>query len=234
MSRQFSDKDALAILKRAADLQQQAVSGSVPEGVSLSDLKRIAEESGIDPTYVEQALIQQAAAPVKGGRGKPMEALIPGELAADRLDVISDILSSHRGFKPMTQVGRTVQGLVQSSWGPMELQASSRNGKTKVTVRPMLGQTFMMTGYTPALLAFLALIFGFAFRSPLIGLGVAAALGVLSWQLTAFGFKKAEDSAGEVLKKLSEGIQEEILRQESEVALPAPVKEEDSVRQTLA
>lgn len=234
MSRQFSEKDAAAILKRAAELQEKASAGGSPEGVSLSDLKRIAEESGIDPSYVEQALIQQAAAPVKGGGGKVLELSVPGELAPDRLDVVSDILSTHRGFKPLTQVGRTVQGFVQGSWGPMELQASSRNGKTKVTVRPMLGQTFMMTGYTPALLAVLACILGLALKAPLIGLGIAAVMGVISWQLTAFGFKKAEESAGDVMRKLVEGIHEEIQKQEPASQERVEDDEPDRLRQTLA
>lgn len=234
MSRQFSDKDAAAILKRAAELQEEATTGSIQDGVSLSDLKRIAEESGIDPSYVEQALIQQAAAPAKGPGGKILELVVPGELQPERMDVVSDILSSHRGFKPLTQVGRTVQGFVQGSWGSMELQVASRNGRTKVTVRPMLVQTFMMTGYTPALLAFLACVLGFPLRAPLIGLGITALLAFVSWQLTAYGFKKAEETAGDMMRKLVEGIHEEIQKGGSTASQALKEPESEGIRQTLA
>lgn len=210
MSGQFSEDDAAAILKAAAELQQKSASSSAELGVSISDLKKIAEESGIDPVFVDQALVKRAAGSGHSDHAKVFEANLQGELAADRLDVVSEVLSSYRGLKPLAQVGRTVQGTVQAPWSVLQIEVGSRNGRTRVAVRPLYLQTFMFTGYVPALLSFLALVLGFALREPPIGLGISIALALVSWQVSSFGFKKAEDTALSALNTLIKGIEDEI------------------------
>lgn len=238
MSGHFSDQDAAAILKAAAELQEKAAAGALESGVSITDLKRIAEESGIDPAYVDQALIHRASGGEKKSQGRVFEVVLPGEVAPDRLDVVTDSLSSFRGMKPLSQIGRTVQGMVQAPWTMLQIEVGSRNGRTRLTVRPLLVQTFMMTGYTPSLLCFLSLVLGFALKGPLIGLGLAALFGLVAWQFTAFGFQKAENAAREALNRMAAGVEEEIALNKSKQAAESLTHESEigitEVRQPLS
>jgi len=65
--RRFGDEEVGAILERAADLQGRsvAVTDGAARGLTLADLRQIAEEAGIDPRFVDLASADLAA-PVKG------------------------------------------------------------------------------------------------------------------------------------------------------------------------
>lgn len=238
MSRQFSEKDAAEILRAAAKLQLEASSGSGPTGVSVDDLKKIAEESGIDPGFVEQALLSQAAQGTKGGSKGKLEVTLDGELTIEQFGIVQESLSTLSGYKMLNQVGRTIQGAVQAPWCQLRVEVFSRNGRTKLAVTPIYAMTFMMTGYTPALIGFLATVFGSIRGGIFIGLGLAAIFGAISYLVTMFGIKKANDSAKNVLDQLAADISVELKsNQESDLLLrdqlsgpePAAVDELESL-----
>jgi hypothetical protein len=225
MSRQFSEKDASEILKAAAKLQQEAASGSSPSGVSVDDLKKIAEESGIDPNFVDQALLTQAAKNSKGSDKGRLETTIEGELSLEQFGVVQESLSSLSGYKLLSQVGRTIQGTVQAPWCQLRVEVFSRNGKTRIQVTPIYGMTFMMTGYAPALIGFMAFVFGTIRGGILVGAGLAALFGTVSFLATMFGFKKANESAKKVFDQLVTDLSAE---------LKSSTKTEASIRETLS
>lgn len=210
MSRQFSEKDAAEILKAAAKLQQESALGTNPSGVSIDDLKKIAEESGINPNFVDQALLSQAAKNSKGSDKGRLETTIEGELSLEQFGVVQESLSSLSGYKLMSQVGRTIQGTVQAPWCQLRVEVFSRNGKTRIQVTPVYVMTFMMTGYAPALIGFLAMVFGSIRGGILVGAGLAAVFATLSYLVTMFGVKKANESARRVFDQLVADLSSEL------------------------
>lgn len=225
MSRHFSEKDAAEILKAAAKLQQESALGGNVNGVGIDDLKKIAEESGIDPEFVDQALLTQAAKN-KGSSDKGrFEVVLDGELTGDQLGVVQESLSSLNGHKMLTQVGRSIQGTVSAPWCQLRVEVFSRNGRTRVQLRPVYAMTFMMTGYAPALLAFLGLVIGSIRGGLLFGLGLTAVLGTISWLSTLYGMGKADESAGVVFERLVQDISSE---------LKSSAKDEEEIRGQLS
>lgn len=210
MSRQFSEKDAAEILKAAAKLQQESALGTNPSGVSVEDLKKIAEESGINPNFVDEALLTQAAKNTNRTDKGKLEATIDGELTLEQLGIVQESLSSLNGHKMLTQVGRTIQGTVSAPWCQLRVEVFSRNGRTKVQITPIYSMTFMMTGYAPALLAFLGLALGSMRGGLLMGVGFIALFGTISWLATMFGIGKANETAKKVFEQLCADISSEL------------------------
>lgn len=225
MSRQFSEKDAAEILKAAAKLQQESALGTNPSGVSIDDLKKIAEESGINPNFVDQALLSQAAKNTKGSDKGRLETTIEGELSLEQFGVVQESLSSLSGYKLMSQVGRTIQGTVQAPWCQLRVEVFSRYGKTRIQVTPIYATTFLMTGYAPAVTGFMSFVFGTIRGGILVGAGLVALFGTLSYLATMFGIKKANESAKRVFEQLISDLSNEV---------KMSAKPEDIIRDALS
>ena len=100
-SRRYSDEEIAEILRQA--LQPRAGSGlpaPATEGLSLSELERVASEAGIDPARVREAALQlpaetedQGGSPIFGPRASHVfERIVEGEIEEDRFaDVIAGI-----------------------------------------------------------------------------------------------------------------------------------------------
>ncbi len=184
--------------------------GSSTNGVSVDDLKRIAEESGIDPAFVDEALLTQAAKHAGRSTKGRYEALLEGELTVEQLGIVQESLSSLSGHKMLTQVGRTIQGTVSIPWGQLRVEVFSRNGRTKIQAVPVYSITFMMTGYAPAILGILGLVIGSVQGGAFLGLGLAVLFGTLSWLATIFGIGRANDSAKNIFDRLVNDISGEL------------------------
>lgn len=104
---EYSDKDVTRILRRAAELQEQAGSPARSgQGASREDLKRIGGEVGIDPAFIEAALAEGLDAGVAADHqgqsrwlGAPpqyaIERVIPGQLTPESWGTLVGMLNHH-------------------------------------------------------------------------------------------------------------------------------------------
>ena len=104
---EYSDKDVTRILRRAAELQEQAGSPARSgQGASREDLKRIGGEVGIDPAFIEAAMaegLEQGVAADHQGQsrwlGAPpqyaIERVIPGQITPESWATVVGILNHH-------------------------------------------------------------------------------------------------------------------------------------------
>ncbi len=208
--RVFSEKEAAEIVQRAVALQESAgdhARAYVP-GVTLDELKRIAEEAGIDPKYIEVALESQ----VREGQKGPLhfteefERVVDGELPPEDFDVVMEHVRSANTQRPLVQVGKSLQGQIWTGWGLASLNVSSRNGRTRIHVKSNAFLPFMTTMY-PCLIGSIIASAAMAERGlVLAGLGVAA--GVLSAGLVGFKalLNKGHDAARKATDRLEEAV----------------------------
>ncbi len=104
---EYSDKDVTRILRRAAELQEQAGSPAKSgQGASREDLKRIGGEVGIDPAFIEAAMaegLEQGVVADHQGQsrwlGAPpkyaIERVIPGQITPESWATVVGILNHH-------------------------------------------------------------------------------------------------------------------------------------------
>jgi hypothetical protein len=154
--RKFSDREVREILKKAVE---KAPSRALAkgEGISLSDLKSIGEEVGIDPDRVEDA----ARAVALGGGKKPFSLLgfprilnfsrkVKGEL--DPAD-IPEVLALIRRIMGQQGEADEIHGLLEWSTkgeiGESYVTLSSRDETTTITSSANLTQ-MAVVGYLPA------------------------------------------------------------------------------------
>lgn len=67
--RNFSDQQTRKILKKAAELQRKRGTPESATGLTLEEIQLIAEESGIDPSYVREAMLAVEEADDTNGGG---------------------------------------------------------------------------------------------------------------------------------------------------------------------
>lgn len=174
----FTDEEAKEILRRAVDVDHSSVGGSV-EGVSLSELKAIAEEVGIAPQAVDQAArsLQRSLPSKRGGFfGGPRSLEVEGHAGAplDRTNT-AEVLALIRGA-----LGR--KGQATEIHGSVEWAGGSEMVEEYVTLAPSEGSTVVRAG------ANLSGLVNLMFGLPL----------TLSAVLSAVGFMVAADEAAAV------------------------------------
>ena len=209
MKDRFTEKDVIDIIKEASLLQSSAEKTDDTQ-LNIVDIKQIALESGVDPVFVEQALLNRLVKSSSKQEKHVYTATLVGEIAPDRMDIVQDSLAPLKPAKQFTQLGRSVEGIAKAGWTNLHVEATSRRGKTKISVRPYFAQTFVSTGYVPAVLAFLSAFVGVMRSHALLGLALAVPLVLLSWFLTSWGLKKASALAEETLARVSRGVKEEL------------------------
>lgn len=215
----YSEKEALQLVQLAAKLQQDEPDSGHGVGISYEELERISKESGIDPKYLQLALERKQA----GGSGHPgqeVERIVEGEVDPADFDVIYEVLgqSGNAPQQMVTQVGRSVQGMKMVPWGVANISISSRKGRTRISLRPIPAQTFMMTAFTPLLLAFQSLVFGTTFG---ISMGAwwiylfAVPLLALAWWLHNFGRARCAKHLNDLADKLAVAVTTVAVKPES-------------------
>jgi hypothetical protein len=141
-SRRYSDEEIAEILRQA--LQPRAGSGlpaPATEGLSLSELERVASEAGIDPARVREAALQlpaetedQGGSPIFGPRASHVfERIVEGEIEEDRFaDVIAGIRRQTRNRGNVQEYSDWVEW--RSDAGEITVTVKPRNGTTHVQV----------------------------------------------------------------------------------------------------
>jgi hypothetical protein len=186
------DRQIARILHRAAELQEQDTerSGASREraaGVSLTELKQIAGEVGIDPRYVETAATEIQ----EGSEGQPgfyfwgapvsstLERVVEGEVSPDEWEVLIARIREVTGRvgKPST-LGRSLEWISQND----HLSVRPKDGRTTIRIMSRYADT-MVLAHMPAFWGsvFLNILIAASLHgAPLeaVGLGAAVTGGV--------------------------------------------------------
>ncbi|MEQ9399214.1 MAG: hypothetical protein RJQ04_08570 [Longimicrobiales bacterium] len=145
----FTDEEIQRILQRAADLQErraQARALAPSHGLTLAELRDVANEAGIDPELVEVAAFEarseaKRTPAVEGGGwvGSPrslrwrLEQTVLGTLPPDRLDWVLRAIRSAAGAK-----GEVDHVSGQMEWrkedGSVKVAIGTRGGSTRIEV----------------------------------------------------------------------------------------------------
>ncbi|MEM1268472.1 MAG: hypothetical protein AAGI08_00360 [Bacteroidota bacterium] len=164
--RVFNDKETSRILKRAAELQKQTKS-SPGTGLTLEEIRTIAEEAGIDPSAVLTAVaeIDHDAAvvekPTSGFWGAPtridQERTFPYEVSPNEMaEIFVPALREAYGHAGTFEVlGTTLHWRSGGQQGESALTRTvsirSENGRTKVTTYSRTGDWLAATLLLPVL-----------------------------------------------------------------------------------
>jgi hypothetical protein len=142
--RVFGDAEIARILQTAADLQERADARTTGtgHGLTLDDLRKVAQEAGIDPEFVDVA-VAQARGPVgkRGGAilGGPhswrFHAEVPGELSeGDRARLVQAVRSIMDEQGEVAEVYGRLEWRYDDSLGPVTIGITPGSGGTGIDV----------------------------------------------------------------------------------------------------
>jgi len=180
--RRFTDKEVALVLRRAADLEKRSpsASGSSAPGLTLSELKEIASEAGIDPD-----LVGRAVAEMEGPEGLEPTSIVIGPGTVRReVRAINGELSKEELAELMRLVDSEVddQGTVVEALGAVRWTGKGRFLSTQVSLEPGGGETLLRVEerYNPGIRGILhgipasyGLVFGLAWALEGLNLGLA-------------------------------------------------------------
>ncbi len=214
----FSEKEASELIQRAVEIQETTGDLGKPyqAGVTWEELKRIAEETGLDPKFLEMALERQSSE-VESTKGpfhftEEFETVIEGELDPNDFDVVvENIKTSGKANQPhAAQVGRTLTTFAFTGWGQSRVDVSSRNGRTRLRVKSNAFLAYFLALHGP-LIASIIVMANMAEQGN-APMGFAIGGGLLAAGLIAFRWvlKNGHKAARKLLGKLEGKITEEI------------------------
>jgi hypothetical protein len=182
--RRYDEQQIGAILQRAAEIQSGLSPAADAQGLTLSELQKVASEVGIEPHLVERAAREVETGPI-GTKdiGQTLAGMLDRTVAGEITDEQwEDVVMALRQF-----VGRpgatTVQGNTREwsgGWdiGSVTLTASTRNGQTRFRMLTDTSGGSALAWVAGSVLGFLSMLFvGVAIGKN--GLGpVATSVGV--------------------------------------------------------
>lgn len=221
--RVFSEQEVADLVQRAAKLQEESstAAASYKPGVSRTELERAANEVGIAPEFLDLAIREKLAGSQPRsffGLAQPVERVVEGEIDPQDFDlVLENIRVWSSRHMPMAQVGRSVQFRAFTGSGAASVSVQSRNGRTRIRVKPFPIFEILGTFY-PAFLATAMAAGPLASAGHGIEAGVVA-IGAFLAALTGFSFwsRKSNHAAS----RLADTIQSNITDQISPAPVPA-------------
>lgn len=150
--RRYSEKEVARLLERATELQRdEAPTGTVEGGLTLSELEEIAVEAGIDPRYLRRAAGDLGRpSPTSGWSwltGAPttlvFERTVAVELRPDSFEALSAEIQQRVGAVGQASVlGRTLtwQSETPNKTRSLQIIVTSRAGETHMRVEERLNQ----------------------------------------------------------------------------------------------
>jgi hypothetical protein len=212
--RVFSEQEAAAIIRRAAEITEAAGAHDYMAGVTATELERIAAEVGISPQALAQALSE--ASTEKYGRKGPFhlteefERVVDGEVDPDQYDLIVEGLKimNNRGAQQVAQVGRSLTMTTWTGVGQAHVEVSSRKGRTRLKVKSNALIQGLMTLH-PAFMASLITIGamseqGMGWLAAGIAAGIMTVGGLAFRALTKLGHRRAEELADTLEARIAE------------------------------
>jgi len=187
LARRFADDEVRRILHNAAELQESSPSAHADSGrgLTLSELRQIAEEAGIDPRFVDIAANSEAL-PAKESEirwaGAPMNWHLTQSVdvtlrEADFERVLLAIRSVMKEQGELNEVFGRMEWSYNDGMGPVIVGVSSREGTTEIDVTSSRSSE---AGLFYGLMVPFGGIFGGAVLSSLLGIGGAAALPLIA------------------------------------------------------
>ncbi len=253
--RMFSEKEAAELVVKAAKLQEDSNSGSdYSPGISMDELMRMAQDVGVDEHYLREALRGTPEAHQTAGfrfLGVPLstefERIVDGELAPENFDLISEQFFKPgsfggrarglgQGLVPM-QVGRTMQGQVQSGTAFGPLRVTSRNGRTRIWAKQTMFVPFMTAMYPSLLVSFILTMATFASAKHPIPYEVGATVIGAILTVGSLVFRRMLQGGTEKMKILvdsaADAIRDETVQDRQEPLVEAAERQE-SLEQRLS
>lgn len=230
----FSEKEAGELLQRAVKLQESGQSGGgYTPGVTLDELEKIANEAGVDPKYLHEALRNANSESERKGwhsLSDEYERVIDGELPPEHFDVVLEHVRN-RNFgrgAGVNQVGRTMSVDTFTGGTSARVTITSRNGRTRVNVRSTaLGAYFLSLHPT--------LILGFVLGGNLCGhgyvwQGLASGFGLVGAGFALFTHlvKRGKLKARELADKIATSVEDENEQFRRNLARSTPISVESS------
>ncbi len=206
--RVFSEQEVAEIMRRAVTLQETAKEGGAEyrPGVTKAELQRAAKEMGVDPAFLEQAILEKLdGVPAKHHGYLPEEQrVVEGELDPADFDIILDQIKTRaRSRNPITQVGRSLRGQTFTGSGLANLEITSRNGRTRINLKPFPVFEILGTFY-PAFLV--SMIAGGSLAQHGMG-GIATAVAGGAFGLAILGFRQWISKSREATARLADKLQ---------------------------
>lgn len=217
--RVFSEQEVTEIIRRAAELQEGSASSDSEyrPGVTREELERAAAEVGVSPQFLQQA-IQEKLAGIQGRRSAGLapeeERVVEGELDPNDYDVVVEQLPlrSSRRY-PVSQIGRSLQARAMTGSGIANVSLHSRNGRTRIRVKPLMVLEALGSFYPAFLLSMMA-------GGPLAEAGhgaLAAGIVAGAWTLATAGFftwaRKSRKNASKLADRIEAIVAEELENQ---------------------
>lgn len=231
--RVFSEQEATEIMQRAVRLQESSKTGdSYLPGVTIDELKRIAEEAGIDLKHIYSAVagIDTEEKSTKGvfNLTEEFERVVDGEMDPEDFDKILHLVR-RSGKGGLMQVGRTVTGQGTVGVHVVQIEVESRHGRTRAKVKYIPLSAYFIGLHMPIILSIVALASQFEAGRPGFGvIGAAAMLGVgtavFQWLVKA-GRRAAKKLTGDIVKVIEQEI--DPLRQNLELSTSSATEEAD-------
>lgn len=243
--RVFSEQEVAEIIRRAAELQEGSKESAADYrlGITREELERAAIEVGVSPQFLQQAIRERLSGSQPNRRGLQLapeeERVVEGELDPENFDVVFEsVPMRHSRRFPVTQVGRSLSGQARTGSGIATVNIHSRNGRTRVRVKPFLFLEALGTFYP----AFLASMIGGPLIAQAGGSLLAAGSAVGAWLLATAGFLKwtgvSRRNASKLADHIEAAIAEEVRAQQESVQakdrlapLDAPSATDEAVSQ---
>lgn len=205
MEERFSEEEATALIQQAAELQSRIVGTSRADGLTLAELKKIAEDTGIDPQFIEQALANPKSKSQSLGGGLAEEFVFEaaGALSEEDKSALVDFIRE-KGIKlqQASALGTTIQAQVVRwmLYGPLTMQ--TRNNRTKITFKQIPFVAYFAGMHIPLILA-LSLGIPLSIKMGLVGGLLSLLLLILGVGMFAFLAKRGRAQAHTFFEELA-------------------------------
>ena len=217
----FSESQVGELIRRAVELQESGSENSYVPGVTPKELEKICAEMGINPKYLQLAIAESQNVQPKQKKKfsyTDIERVYPIEIAPDDFDVITEYVKSVPNYtvtggttSGIIQLGKTIQGKASGGWAMPDFKVSSRDGRTKVTVKPDTGSPvgYAMLTVFPFVLSIVAFRFS-------VWLGIAGLVACII--LTIKSFQWLRNKSQEITVETAENFEKAIVEYEASQA----------------
>jgi hypothetical protein len=233
----FSESEASELLQKAVALQEaSAQGGGYKPGITWTELNRIAEEAGVDRSFLEQALTAPIAVKKEKNSffSSSVERVVQGELPADKFDVILEAARPMQTSKVLpSQVGRTLRSNTWMGWNQAAVEVSARGGRTRIKVGTNALIPYFAAVHAPFILSIIALAGSAQEGNPLAGLVIAGGLMLLSGFFFTMMMRKGRQQAVELADRLAEVVMEECPVEQASTATPVYEDTQAELRENI-
>jgi hypothetical protein len=208
----FSEQEAAEIMQRAVRMQEQSgTADQYTPGITADELKKIAQEAGIDVAFLEKAIagIDHEEKSTLGpfNLTEEFERVVEGEMNPEDYDRILNIVKPNHQ-RGISQVGRTLTGIGTVGPHMVHINIESRRNRTKIKVKYSPVFAYLIGMHLPLIGSIISLALISEHGNVWLGVGLAAGLMALgsaafNWLVKA-GRRAAKKLTGEIVEIVEE------------------------------